>query len=178
MGAVREAGGAPDQPIHTRLLVPSPARTSAAAASLGQAGAVSSSIVGPVLRRARRRCDLSQRQLAARAGVSQSLVGAAESGARDVGVAVFVQLLAACGWTLVVTDCDGRRVSTRDDRDTPRDQAGRRYPAHLDLRVTGPRGDWWGDKWPGVWGVPPRPRWTYDLDRYTRDWKRSGRQDG
>jgi len=50
-----------------------------------------------------------------------------------------------------------------------RDGAGRRYPAHLDVRVTGEDGDWWGDRWPGVFGVPPRPLHTCHLDRARRD---------
>ena len=65
--------------------------------------------------------------------------------------------------------------------DALRDVGDRRYPAHLDVRETGPSqvgGDadgfraWRGDSTPGAWGLPPRPDRTYDLARLQRDRRR------
>jgi transcriptional regulator with XRE-family HTH domain len=84
-----------------------------------------------VVAAARRRADLSQRDLAARSGIPQSTVAAAESRARSVQVAVLVRLLEAAGLRLAVLDEDGAEVLPFDSR-AARDNAGRRFPAHLD----------------------------------------------
>lgn len=80
---------------------------------------------------ARRHADLSQRDLAARSGVPQSTVAAAESRARSVQVTVLVRLLDATGLRLAVLDEQGREVQPFDAK-SARDNAGRRFPAHLD----------------------------------------------
>ena len=84
-----------------------------------------------VVAAARRRADLSQRDLAARSGVPQSTVAAAESRARSLQVAVLVRLLDAAGLRLAILDEEGAEVRPFDDR-AARDNAGRRFPAHLD----------------------------------------------
>jgi len=119
-----------------------------------------------LLRAARRAADLSQRQLARRAGISASAVGRVESSGR-VDAATLVRLLQSCGWQVLVVDDSGMSVAPVEVG--WRDRGGRRYPAHLDVRETGAQGDWWGDRWPGVWGVPPRPQHTFHLDRARRD---------
>lgn len=84
-----------------------------------------------LLRRARRRADLSQRDLAARAGVSPSTVARAESVDGAVSFRMVLRLFAAAGMRLVVQDCDGVRL-TPMRADGIRDSVGRRYAAHLD----------------------------------------------
>jgi transcriptional regulator with XRE-family HTH domain len=105
---------------------------------------------------------LSQRALAGRTGVAASSIAAVETGERDAPVSTYARLLTACGWALVVTDDEGAEVRgvTEDQR---RDAAGRRYPAHVELRSTARRGSWWADRCAVYWGIPPRPPWTYDL---------------
>src|SRR5918996_5376772 len=55
---------------------------------------------GALLRRARRRANLSQRNLAARAGVPQSTVGRIESNSADPRTSTLSKLLRACGFEL------------------------------------------------------------------------------
>jgi transcriptional regulator with XRE-family HTH domain len=131
------------------------------------------SMVPLILRAARRHADLSQRELASLSGVPASTIAAVETG-RDVRVRVLDRLLAMCGWNLSVLDSRGHRVDTLTESGL-RDRAGRRYPAHLDVRPVGERGDWWGDSFIGSWGVPPRPLHTYDLSRDFRDFRRRSR---
>lgn len=94
------------------------------------------------LRRARRRADLSQRELAARIGVSASCVARAETGGR-VRVDLLERALAAAGLRLLVVDADDEPVKPMRD-DGVRDGARRRFPAHLDPF--------------GLWGVGVRYR--------------------
>lgn len=55
---------------------------------------------GALLREARRRSRLSQHEVAARAGCSQSAVALVEAGKRDPSPALLERLLAACGFQL------------------------------------------------------------------------------
>jgi len=57
---------------------------------------------GQFIREARRRADLSQRELAARAGVSQSLVARIESGAVDPSFRRWLQLIRASGFDVTI----------------------------------------------------------------------------
>ena len=131
------------------------------------------SMVPLILRAARRHADLSQRDLAALSGVPATTIAAVETG-RDVRVTVFDRLLTECGWDLCVLDIRGHRVEALTDNGL-RDRAGRRYPAHLDVRAVADRYDWWGDIYIGSWGLPPRPLHTYDLSRDFRDFRRRSR---
>ena len=60
--------------------------------------------------RARRRADLSQRELAALVGISASTVSRIESGAVVPSIALYVRLLALAGLRLLVVDREGHEV--------------------------------------------------------------------
>lgn len=66
------------------------------------------------------------------AGVARSTVGGVESGARGVSVDVLSRLLEPTGLRLAVLDRDGREVAPFP-ADVVRDNAERRFPAHLDV---------------------------------------------
>lgn len=121
---------------------------------------------GDLVRAARRSADLSQRQLAARAGVPASSVGRVESGRVQPTLRLLARLLHAAGCELVVVRrCDGERPAAVHDG-TLRDGQGRRYPAHLDVRL--PRA-WPHGVWPPHWLHPPA---RYRLNRRIRDEQR------
>ncbi|MBO4205066.1 GNAT family N-acetyltransferase [Micromonospora echinofusca] len=152
--------------------------------------------VGAVLRAVRRAADLSQRELAARAGVPGSTVARIESGQTgNPGFRTVEQLVRAGGARLVVEPLSTEPPSTEPPSTGPsgfellsagppgselRDRADRRYPAHLDVReVRGPR-DWPGAWWAHWYDLPPE-RWPlpvpaamYDLCRRRRDRRRWG----
>jgi transcriptional regulator with XRE-family HTH domain len=122
------------------------------------------------LRRIRRRADMSQRELAAAAGVSASAVGHAETGKRDPTVRALAGLATLAGLRLTLVDEAGDEVAPMT-AETVRDMANRRFPAHLDTR--------YGDD--GWWHGPHRydreqPWYTFDRDRSMRD--RYRRRDG
>ena len=85
------------------------------------------------VRRVRRIADLSQRELSARTGVVQSRVSRIESG-DDLTVQTFVDVLAVAGMRLAVVDAEGRAVEPMPTAVFV-DRAGRRRPAHLDVRA-------------------------------------------
>ncbi|GIJ30595.1 hypothetical protein Vqi01_57570 [Micromonospora qiuiae] len=149
--------------------------------------------LGSMLRALRRQADLSQRQLAMLSGVPQSTVARIESGrAADPRFQTVQRLVRAAGWVmrLVATGdpgpaCNGPACNSLtcsgDDAvqdDTRRDGAGRRYPAHLDVRKVDTLKDWPGAWWAHWYTLPPErwplrvPEVTYDLDRDRRDERR------
>lgn len=137
--------------------------------------------VGAVLRALRRQADLSQRELAERSGVPKSTLARIESGrGAEPGFATVERLVRAAGGALTI-GVSGRpglgQVPAMPD-DERRDEAGRRYPPHLDLREVRKLTDWPGAWW-AHWYTLPRERWplrvpavTYDLDRRRRDERR------
>lgn len=105
---------------------------------------------GRWLRAVRRARVLSQRELAALAGVPLSTVSAIEAGRRTPGLVLFERILRATEFELAVVDTtppdDGktadqggdvarppprRRLHLDDEHDAIRDRSGRRFPAHL-----------------------------------------------
>jgi transcriptional regulator with XRE-family HTH domain len=112
-----------------------------------------------LLRQARRKCGMSQRDLAKRAGVSPATVARAESGTMMPSLDVLQRLLDATGLFLVVVDPDGRVIQPLEVFPLARDAAGRRYPAHLDLIIDPEYGEWWGDRY----GLPNPPQ-TFHRD--------------
>jgi transcriptional regulator with XRE-family HTH domain len=140
--------------------------------------------LGALLRALRRKADLSQRELAARAGVPASTVARIESGqAADPKFRTIERLVRAAGGGLAVGDPPaGEPDEAEPDEAEPdenvRDAVGRRYPAHLDTREVRTAKDWSGAWW-AYWYDLPRERWpvrapevTYDLDRGRRDRRR------
>ncbi|WP_034509420.1 helix-turn-helix transcriptional regulator [Blastococcus sp. URHD0036] len=123
--------------------------------------------VAGLLRRIRRTADLSQRDLAAALGVSKSAVGAAEAGTGRLDLRTLTRAAALAGLRLALVDGEGREVRAMAD-DAVRDSAGRRFPAHLDTRLS-------DDGW---WHGPERysrrqPTYSFDRDRRRRDASRS-----
>jgi len=82
-----------------------------------------------LLRRARREAGLSQRALAARAGVLQSTIGRIEIGAVDPRFDTITRLLRACGFGLEITPTLGAGVDRSLIREmlslTPTDRVAR-----------------------------------------------------
>jgi hypothetical protein len=125
--------------------------------------------VDRLLRAVRRLADVSQRELAARAGLGNHVVVGAELKPHLARVVDFSQLLAAVGFRLVVVDRDGREVLPETlEQGQLVDRRSRRYPAHLDVRSG--REGWWGDGWPMFDGNTPL--YTFDRNRGRRDWRR------
>ena len=120
-----------------------------------------------IVRRVRRAADLSQRQLAERAAVSATLVGAIETGARTPSLPVLQRLLRAAKFRLVVVDNEGRLVLPLEVWQDTEDGAGRRYPAHLDTILDPVFGEWWADGF----GLA-RPPETFRRNRAQRDYER------
>ncbi|WP_433128716.1 helix-turn-helix domain-containing protein [Micromonospora sp. CA-240977] len=137
--------------------------------------------VGAVLRDLRRRADLSQRELAERAGIPKSTLARIEAG-HGAGPAfrTVEQLVSAVGGELVLRlpGEPSHRAVGGEPQDELRDEAGRRYPAHLDVRQVLTLKDWPGAWWVHSYTLPQRlwpvrvPELTYDLDRARRDERR------
>jgi transcriptional regulator with XRE-family HTH domain len=122
-----------------------------------------------ILRRIRRIADLSQRELAAAAGVSASTIGQAESGARDLPVGRVAGMAQLAGLRLVLMDDQGSEVTPMTD-EAVRDMSGRRFPAHLDTRHSDE--GWWHD---AHRYSRYQPWYTFDRDRGRRDAYRNRR---
>ncbi len=124
-------------------------------------------LLSEVMRRVRRTADLSQRELAKHAGVSNALVGSIESGKVAPSLAVLQRLLNTAGYRLVVVDVDGHLVVPLQVWQDVQDLAGRRFPAHLDTILDPVFGEWWAD----VYGLAAPPE-TFRRSRAHRDWIR------
>jgi transcriptional regulator with XRE-family HTH domain len=120
-----------------------------------------------LIRKVRRVADLSQRELAARAGLSQSTVVRAEAGSRVPSLDILQRLLACAGYELIVIDRNGRVVQPMRESEWTRDLGGRRYPSHLDVLLNPRYGDWWFDGY----GLARGPG-SYFRDRRYRDGER------
>jgi HTH-type transcriptional regulator/antitoxin HipB len=106
---------------------------------------------------------MSQRQLAAACGISQSAVAHAETGQRDLPAGVLGRAAAVAGFRLALLDEDGREVVGMA-QDTVRDLVGRRFPAHLDTYRSDERPGRYQDRY-----YRPVPTYTIDRDRAARD---------
>ena len=94
--------------------------------------ATSIDVPGLVMR-VRRTCDLSQRDLAALLGLDQSRVARLESGPQRVDLSLLAEIFELAGMRIAVLDRNGAEVAPVP-HDVLRDHAGRRMPAHLDVR--------------------------------------------
>ena len=92
-------------------------------------------VVAGYVARARRIADLSQRELAQRLGVGPATVGRWECGG-TMAVDALTRVLALAGLRLQVVDEQGDVVPPFGS-DAVRDNAGRRFPAHLDVVPAG-----------------------------------------
>jgi HTH-type transcriptional regulator/antitoxin HipB len=106
--------------------------------------------VGRLVARARRMADLSQRELAARLRVSRTAISRLESGAGLPSLPLLRAILAMAGLRVRIVDESDDPVVPIPST-TVRDNAGRRFPAHLDV-------------------VPPDevPAWARESPRYDR----------
>jgi transcriptional regulator with XRE-family HTH domain len=121
------------------------------------------------LRAARALADLSQRELAEKAGLTQSVVARAEHSPHLARVGQFARLLETAGLRLLVLDNDGREFAPEvEEAASRRDRGYRRYPAHLDVRPGSER--WWGREWPMFFGKTPK--YTFDRARWRRNMER------
>jgi transcriptional regulator with XRE-family HTH domain len=92
-----------------------------------------------LVRRVRRILDVSQRGLAAILDVSQSVVARWETGRTSPRASVMEHLLRLARIRIVLHDEDSGAQVEPMRADGARNRGGSRYPAHVDLRVTG----WW-----------------------------------
>jgi transcriptional regulator with XRE-family HTH domain len=102
---------------------------------------------------------MSQRELAARAKVAPSTVAKIEKGTITPGLRLFEAVLDAAGLFLVVADPDGNVLQPLEEFPLAVDNAGRRYPAHLDLIIEPEPSEWWA----GRYGLA-RPPETFHRD--------------
>jgi transcriptional regulator with XRE-family HTH domain len=101
-----------------------------------------------ILRALRRRADLSQRELAAQAGIAKSTVAAIEAGeAPDPRWSTVELLVRAAGGQVAILMADGTAVPVVESTEELRDRGGRRYPAHLDVWALRDEFDWWGARY-------------------------------
>ena len=138
--------------------------------ALQQNAAVETSPLGELaglIRRVRRIADLSQRELASRAGVSAATVNRIETGTLVPRLHTLHRLLASADLRLVVIDADGHVVAPMRTWQDLTDDAGRRYPAHLDTVIDPRPGEWWAD----IYGLA-RPPETFRRNRAIRDQER------
>jgi transcriptional regulator with XRE-family HTH domain len=122
--------------------------------------------LGDYLRAVRRHADLSQRELAAKSGVSYSTIERLEldgGRAADARLSTLAKVVRSVGHRLLI--CDGENVPIEPESEylsEVRDLGGRRLPAHLDPELAPPA------QW-RPWWQPRRGPYTYTRSRYWRD---------
>lgn len=120
-----------------------------------------------VLRRIRRRADLSQRELARACQVTPSVIAHAEAGRRGLSAHLLATAAEVAGLRLAIVDPAGHEIDGMSDA-TVRDMGNRRFPAHLDTRYSD-QGWWHGahryDR--------EQPWYTFDRSRRIRDQDRN-----
>lgn len=109
------------------------------------------------VRRIRRTADLSQRELAARLGLSKSAVGRIERGLSGLDARVLARAADIAGLRLALLGPGGDEVPGMTDA-AARNRGNRRFPAHLDTVLSEERAWRWAHR-------PDRPQPTYTFDR-------------
>jgi transcriptional regulator with XRE-family HTH domain len=123
------------------------------------------------LRALRRRADLSQRELAQRAGIPPSTISRLESGeVSNPRIHTLEQVVKAAGGAVTISPNESGEPIEPVPHDHLADARGRRYPAHLDVRTTFP---FIGKDWQLL--TPGTPVRTFSLNRNDRDQARAGR---
>jgi transcriptional regulator with XRE-family HTH domain len=120
-----------------------------------------------LVRRARRIADMSQREMARAAGISQATVNRIERGSLVPSMEVLMRIFDVADLALAVVDAKGEVVLPMVDWADACDGAERRYPSHLDTIIDPQPGEWWGDQYGLV-----RPPETFYRDRALRDQQR------
>lgn len=126
--------------------------------------------LGDALRSLRRQQDLSQRELAQLAGAPISTIARIESGEiTNPRLRTVERLVRAAGATVTiqVPEPPAGASPPPPTAEPIRDAAGRRYPAHLDVRAIYP---YFGKD--RRLQPPGKPEYTYQLDRAVRDARR------
>jgi transcriptional regulator with XRE-family HTH domain len=120
----------------------------------------------------RRWADLSQREMAALAGIPATTVARLESGSTtDPRLSTMAKLAAATGHRLVIAnDHDELLPPEPELRGRCRDLRGRRLPAHLDVAPA-------MEDWLRPWWRPKRGEFTFIRSRRRRDEVRAERRD-
>jgi transcriptional regulator with XRE-family HTH domain len=124
-----------------------------------------------LVRKARRLADMSQREMARAAEVSQAAISKIEAGTLTPSIALLQRVLGAAKLWLVVVDDRGHVVEPMKDWQDTRDGAERRYPSHLDIILDPKPGEWWADQY----GLTAPPE-TFRRDRAVRDMQRTRSQ--
>jgi transcriptional regulator with XRE-family HTH domain len=115
--------------------------------------------ISATLRAGRARLELSQRQLARRAGLSPSAIARLETGGYDPRLSWVLAALAAVGAHLELPLAESEQRWRRDG-EYVRDNAGRRLPAHLEpYRLRFPHSWWPGQTQILMWRNTPK--WSY-----------------
>ena len=107
-----------------------------------------------LIRRIRRILDVSQRGLGALLGVSQSVVARWETERTSPRVSDLQRMLSLAGVAVAFHEEKSGESVEPMRADGARQRNGSRYPAHVDLRVTG----WW---------VPRSDRWMTSIGYFT-----------
>lgn len=120
--------------------------------------------LGDYVRQLRRAADASQREMAARSGVSLTALARIESGrTADVRLSTLQSLAEPSGHRVCLVNHDWTLLFPYPSNELWRDLRGRRLPAHLDVWRFAP--DWF-DNW---WATHPHGPFRYGHERGRRD---------
>jgi transcriptional regulator with XRE-family HTH domain len=121
-------------------------------------------LAGAMLRSMRAYAGLSQRELAAKAGVSVSTVSRAEGrGGAPPSWDSMVRLARACGCSVWFGIPDSATVATSWPFEAARDSGGRHLPAHLAVWRLGRAREWSSFHKYSCFADPPFPPYSYTM---------------
>jgi transcriptional regulator with XRE-family HTH domain len=126
-------------------------------------------LAGAMLRSMRAHAGLSQRELAARAGVSVSTVSRAEGrGGAPPSWESMVRLAGACGCSIWFHVPDQASAGSSWPFEAVRDEGGRHLPAHLDVWRLAKANEWSSFHKYSCYSNPPFPPYSYSMRRRKR----------